>query len=151
MPPKFLAYLVILCFERRYPKQNIVARLKSHILAPQMFWIPTILGWLRHWLHWYLLESDGTKWRQAKQKTGSRVCVSSNSTMTIVTSKLKTSCSRVITINTTLRVKVNVGCFDKSRWNNSFSRFSFFTALFSWPTIRTCSKITAVQLQMHWW
>jgi len=28
MPPKLLAYLVILCFEMWYPKQNTVARLK---------------------------------------------------------------------------------------------------------------------------
>jgi len=34
MPPKLLACLVILCFERRCPKQNIVARLKSKDLHP---------------------------------------------------------------------------------------------------------------------
>jgi len=33
-PPKFLKYIVILCFERRYPKQNSFIRLKSNILAP---------------------------------------------------------------------------------------------------------------------
>jgi len=38
MPPRFLAYLVILCFERRYPKQNIVASLKSKDLTLQTFW-----------------------------------------------------------------------------------------------------------------
>ena len=38
-PPKFLKYLVILCFERRCPKQNAVASLK-----------PNILVWLRHCL-----------------------------------------------------------------------------------------------------
>jgi len=32
VPPKFLSYLVILCFEKRRPK--IVVRLKSHILSP---------------------------------------------------------------------------------------------------------------------
>jgi len=32
-----------MCFERRYPKENIVARLKSNILAAQK-----ILGWKRH-------------------------------------------------------------------------------------------------------
>jgi len=37
-PPKFLEYLVILWFERRYPIQNTVANIKSRIL-----------GWLR----WY--------------------------------------------------------------------------------------------------
>ena len=42
----FLAYIVILCFERQYLKQNSVIRLKSNILAPHK-----ILGWLRHWNH----------------------------------------------------------------------------------------------------
>ena len=42
-PPKFLETIVILCFERRFSKQNIVIRLQSHILAPDKF-----LGWLRH-------------------------------------------------------------------------------------------------------
>jgi len=41
--PTFLAYLVILCFEKRCPKHSIVARLKSKSLAPQKN-----LGWLRH-------------------------------------------------------------------------------------------------------
>jgi len=44
MPPKFSAYLVILWFERRYPKQNTVARLKSNIVTPK------ILGWPCDWL-----------------------------------------------------------------------------------------------------
>jgi len=43
-PPKYLAYLVALRFERRRIKQNTVARLKSKYLAP-----PNILGWLRYW------------------------------------------------------------------------------------------------------
>jgi len=33
--------LVILCFEKRYPKENTVARLKSNILAPQIFGLAT--------------------------------------------------------------------------------------------------------------
>jgi len=41
MPPKRLAYTVILCLERRYPKQNSVIRLTPNTIAPQ------ILGWLR--------------------------------------------------------------------------------------------------------
>jgi len=46
MPPqKFLENVAILCFERRFSKQNSVIRLKSNILAP-----PKFLGWLRHWL-----------------------------------------------------------------------------------------------------
>jgi len=40
MPPKFLENIVILCFERRFSKQNIVIGLKSNILAPKF------LGWL---------------------------------------------------------------------------------------------------------
>jgi len=36
--------ILILCFERHFPKQNSVIRLKSNILAP-----PKFLGWLRHW------------------------------------------------------------------------------------------------------
>jgi len=37
MPPvQFLEYLVISCFERRYPKQNTVDRLKSNILAHRL-------------------------------------------------------------------------------------------------------------------
>jgi len=35
--PKFLEHIVILCFERRYPKQNSVIRLKSRILAPTFY------------------------------------------------------------------------------------------------------------------
>ena len=38
MPPKALAYIVILCFERRYPTQNSVIRLKSNLLTPPKFW-----------------------------------------------------------------------------------------------------------------
>jgi len=46
VPPKFLAYLMIACFEKWCLKQNSVARLKSNILPPKK-----ILGWLRHWVH----------------------------------------------------------------------------------------------------
>jgi len=38
-PPKFLENIVILCFERRFSKQNSVIRLNSNILAPQNFWV----------------------------------------------------------------------------------------------------------------
>ena len=34
-PSKFLAYLVILCFDRQCPEQNTVAPFKSKYLAPQ--------------------------------------------------------------------------------------------------------------------
>ena len=37
MPPKFSEHIVILRFERRYPKQISVIRLKSNI-SPQNFW-----------------------------------------------------------------------------------------------------------------
>jgi len=40
--PKFLAYL-ILCFERRYPKQNIVARLTLQSFYPKNWWLATPL------------------------------------------------------------------------------------------------------------
>ena len=43
MPPKFLAYFVVLWFETLCPKENTVARLKSKYL------IPKILSWLRYW------------------------------------------------------------------------------------------------------
>jgi len=43
MHPKFLAYLVVLCFQRKLPKQNFVARSKSKYLAH-----PKILGWLHY-------------------------------------------------------------------------------------------------------
>jgi len=49
-PFKFLENIVILCFERRFSKQNSVIRLKSNILAPQNFLDPpNFVGWLRHW------------------------------------------------------------------------------------------------------
>jgi len=37
-PPEDLEHIVILCFERRYPKQNTVIRPKSNILPPKKFW-----------------------------------------------------------------------------------------------------------------
>jgi len=53
--PQVLAYLVILCFEWRYPKQTTVANLKSNILFPKIFCPPTkFLGWLRHFRHLHL-------------------------------------------------------------------------------------------------
>ena len=42
-PPKCLAYVVILCFEKRRSKQNIVARLKSNNLATKNFGLATPL------------------------------------------------------------------------------------------------------------
>ena len=39
MPPKkFLENIVILCFEKRFSKQNSAIRLKSNIVTPQNFW-----------------------------------------------------------------------------------------------------------------
>jgi len=43
-PSKFSAHIVILCFEKRYPKQNSVIRLKSNILTPQIFGLATLLS-----------------------------------------------------------------------------------------------------------
>jgi len=49
-PSKCSAYLVILCFERRHPKQNTVARLKSWTLAPPNPLVPPkFLSRTRHW------------------------------------------------------------------------------------------------------
>jgi len=45
-PVNFLADLVVLCFERRRPKQNTVARLKLKNLPLK------ILGWLGYRLHY---------------------------------------------------------------------------------------------------
>jgi len=42
-PLKFLEYIVILCFERGYTKQNTVFRLKSNILPPPVFVLATLL------------------------------------------------------------------------------------------------------------
>jgi len=39
MSPQFLEHIVILCFERRFFKENSVIRLKSNILSPQNFWL----------------------------------------------------------------------------------------------------------------
>jgi len=39
--PKFLEHIVILCCEKRYPKQNSVIPLKSNILASPKFFGPT--------------------------------------------------------------------------------------------------------------
>jgi len=41
--PEFLTYLAVLCFERRWPKPNAVAHLKSKYLA-----LTKIFGWLRN-------------------------------------------------------------------------------------------------------
>ena len=60
-PPKFLENIVILCFERRFSKQNSVIRLKSNTLTPPNFLArPKFLGWLRYWsgLCWILLNLD---------------------------------------------------------------------------------------------
>jgi len=41
MVPKFLEFLVVLCFERRFPQKSTVARLKSKNLATQNFGLAT--------------------------------------------------------------------------------------------------------------
>jgi len=47
--PKFLDNIVILCFERRFSKQNSVIRLKWSILVPQIFGLATPLMLLHLW------------------------------------------------------------------------------------------------------
>jgi len=41
--PRFIENIVILCFERRFSKQNSVIRLKSNIFASQIFGLATPL------------------------------------------------------------------------------------------------------------
>jgi len=55
MPPKFSESIVILCFERRFSKQNRVIRLKSNI-----FGAPKFLGWPRHCLESSGLDQHGS-------------------------------------------------------------------------------------------
>ena len=43
IPPKFLAYFVILCFDRQCLERNAVARLNSKCLSPLKFWATTQL------------------------------------------------------------------------------------------------------------
>jgi len=43
MPPKFLAYLNVLCFETRCPQPDTVARLNSKYLTSQTFGLATLL------------------------------------------------------------------------------------------------------------
>ena len=50
-PPKCLAYLVILCVEKRRPKQKYCCSHKTNHLGP-----PKILGWLQHWYAQRMLE-----------------------------------------------------------------------------------------------
>ena len=47
--PKFLEHMAILCFERRFSKQNSVIRLNSFIFPPPKFFgLPNFFVWLRH-------------------------------------------------------------------------------------------------------
>jgi len=47
--PNLLENIVILCFEKRFSKQNDVIRLKSYTFAPPKFFAPSkFLGWLCH-------------------------------------------------------------------------------------------------------
>jgi len=58
MPSQILTYLVILCFERRYPKQNIVARLKiKHFAQP-----PTFLALPKFWAGYETVQSSMSLW-----------------------------------------------------------------------------------------
>ena len=46
-PPQFVEHMVILYFERRYPKQNSFIRLKSDLLPPNVFGLPQVFGLAR--------------------------------------------------------------------------------------------------------
>jgi len=52
LPLKFLEHIVILCFERRYAKQNSVVspKIKKHFGHPKFFPPIFFLGWLRYCL-----------------------------------------------------------------------------------------------------
>jgi len=76
--PKFLAYLVILCFEKRHPKQKYCFSPKVKDFGPPPnLASQNILNWLRHCYqteccsnYWNLTSS--TKRLQLKQKTISK-------------------------------------------------------------------------------
>ena len=53
--PQLLEHIFILCFERRFSKQNSTIRLKSNTLTPKF------LGWLRHWV--YVVVRSCFRWR----------------------------------------------------------------------------------------
>jgi len=59
-PPKFLENIVILCFERRFSKQNSVIRLKSSILAPPKFFGPSQIFGLATPLREPPLDTEGS-------------------------------------------------------------------------------------------
>jgi len=46
LPLRFFENIVILCFERRFSKQNSVIRLKSNILAPKKIFGSLQILWL---------------------------------------------------------------------------------------------------------
>ena len=49
---QLLEHIVVLCFERRYPKQIVLTVWPSNFLVP-----PKYLGWLRYWFYWKTTES----------------------------------------------------------------------------------------------
>jgi len=61
IPPTFLENIVILCFERRFSKQNSVISLKSNVLPRQKF-----LGWLCHCARPLIVLFTGKCWRAEK-------------------------------------------------------------------------------------
>jgi len=76
--PKFLEYLVILCFKRQYLKQNAVPWLKSNILTPPNFWaghastahVSTVYKLLFHWGKIGLLVDK--RWLSSRLRTAAR-------------------------------------------------------------------------------
>jgi len=80
-PPKFLEHVVILCFERRFPKQNIVICQKPNTLGPQMFGLATLVlhaetqllqNQFGDWLAWATCEVYACK-QNAKVSTNARI------------------------------------------------------------------------------
>jgi len=79
-PPKCLENIVILCFERRFSKQNSMIRLKSNILAPPNFWVgyatafsvKTPQGWRsRIWSQFAL---QGNQFRVSDASSVQQIC-----------------------------------------------------------------------------
>jgi len=89
--PRFLEHIVILWFERRYPKQSRVIRLKSNIFPPKC------LGWLRY-CYRYAYNVSRQLWTgvvvdkkvfQTKAKNRQWFATKTNVTATFIRSRLK--------------------------------------------------------------
>lgn len=74
-PKKFLAYLVIVCFERRCTKQNAVSRLNSMIYPKKNFWL-----WLRNWTEIFEISCSTRREANGSVLSVSKVLLGSAST-----------------------------------------------------------------------